>query len=53
MRQYEVTMHDGSKTVIHASNIKQAKDRVYLMGDKVKEVQALYNKGGRGKKVRV
>lgn len=52
MRQYEVKLHSGETRYIHADNIYQAKNRCYLLGDKVNKIRPIYNKGGSGKWVK-
>ena len=52
MRQYEVKMHNGDTKFVHASNINQAINRVYLLGDKVEKVRPVFNSGGVGKWVK-
>lgn len=52
MRQYEVKMHNGNTKFVHANNIYQAKDRCYLMGDRVEKIRPVFNVGGHGKWVK-
>lgn len=55
MRKYEVQMVSGKTTYVSANNVKQAKDRVYLLGDSAMSVQPIFKSGKKkkGKKIAI